>query len=346
MEQLRLTQFSPGAGCGCKISPNDLENILLPGKLYAEDPRLLVGNHTNDDAAVYDIGNGEAIISTTDFFTPIVDDPFSFGAIAAVNAISDVYAMGGKPLMAISILGWPLEKLSAEVARQVIEGARHICSKAGITLAGGHSIDIKDPVFGLSVTGKIEIQHLKQNNTAIPGCKLFLTKPLGVGILTTAQKNNILEDNDKNVAIDIMLQLNKIGTEICKLPQVKALTDVTGFGLLGHLLEMCESSNVNATIEFNKIPKIPQIDKYIEKECFPGGTFRNWKSYGNKVSEIPKEKYAILADPQTSGGLLIAVEEDKTIELMQIAENHKIELQEFGTLSERNVDDEKYIDVI
>jgi len=346
MEQIKLTQFSPGAGCGCKISPKDLESILHSNSPQFTDTKLLVGNQSKDDAAVYDMGNGEAIISTTDFFTPIVDDPFTFGAIASVNAISDVYAMGGTPFMAIAILGWPLKKLSTEIAQKVIEGSRSICQKAGIALAGGHSIDIEDPIFGLAVTGKVRIEHLKQNSTATANCKLFLTKPIGIGILTTAQKNHILKTEDSHKAVDIMLQLNSFGAELGKLPQVKAMTDVTGFGLLGHLLEMCEGSSVNAKLYFDKVPKINGIDEYMALNSFPGGTFRNWKSYGHKISEIQKEKYVLLADPQTSGGLLVAVDRDGIDEFLQLSQKQGINVHEIGELCERTNTDEKFVEVI
>jgi selenide,water dikinase len=253
---VRLTEYSHGAGCGCKIAPKVLEEILKTQGSWNVYPELLVGNETKDDAAVFAMDNGRAIISTTDFFMPIVDDPYDFGAIASVNAISDVYAMGGKPLMAISILGWPINKLSSEIAAQVIEGARSICDKAGIPLAGGHSIDSKEPIFGLAVTGMVNQQQIKSNHTAVSGCELFLTKPLGIGILTTAQKNNMADPEDFQKAVDQMLVLNDVGMELSQLPGIMAMTDVTGFGLLGHLIEMCDSSRVSAEIEYSKVPVI------------------------------------------------------------------------------------------
>jgi selenide,water dikinase len=244
MEPIRLTQFSHGAGCGCKISPAVLDAIL-----HSESPKqifqnLLVGNESKDDAAVFDMGNGECIISTTDFFMPIVDDPFTFGAIASVNAISDVYAMGGEPMMAIAILGWPINKIAPEVAKRVLEGSRHICSQAGIPLAGGHSIDCPEPVFGLAVTGRVRNEHIKQNNTATSGSLLYLTKPLGIGLITTAQKKGLVKEEHFQKAVDAMLQLNTFGAIAGKLSYVTAMTDVTGFGLLGHLTELCEGSGL------------------------------------------------------------------------------------------------------
>lgn len=307
-EEIKLTQYSHGAGCGCKISPAILDKILHSAVTYQPDARLLVGNDKRDDAAVYDLGNGAALISTTDFFMPIVDDAFDFGRIASANAISDVYAMGGKPVLAIAILGWPIDKLSAETAQKVLEGSRAACAEAGISLAGGHSIDCPEPVFGLAVNGLVDIKHLKQNSTATAGCKLYLTKALGVGILTTAQKKGILKSEHASIAPESMARLNKIGEELGKLGYVKAMTDVTGFGLLGHLAEMCEGSRLQAVIEFDKVPKIDVLNEYLEQNCVPGGTNRNWASYGHKIGELNDRQRNILADPQTSGGLLVAVE--------------------------------------
>ncbi|MBI3258376.1 MAG: selenide, water dikinase SelD, partial [Ignavibacteriae bacterium] len=231
---VRLTQYSHGAGCGCKISPQILDKILHSNETFPNNERLLVGNNSRDDAAVYDLGNGTALISTTDFFMPIVDDPYEFGRIASANAISDVYAMGGKPVMAIAILGWTIDKLPPEVAQRVIEGSRFVCAEAGIPLAGGHSIDSPEPIFGLAVNGLVNIKNLKQNNTAKEGNLLFLTKPLGVGILTTAEKRGILRESEYGLAAKQMMKLNTIGELLGGITGVTALTDVTGFGLLGH----------------------------------------------------------------------------------------------------------------
>jgi selenide,water dikinase len=273
------------------------------------DPRLLVGNDKRDDAAVWDLGNGTALVSTTDFFMPIVDDAYDFGRIASANAISDVYAMGGQPVLAIAILGWPVEKLSPEVAQRVLEGSRAICAEAGITLAGGHSIDCPEPVFGLAVNGIVNIAQLKQNSTAVAGCRLYLTKALGVGILSTAQKKGLLLPEDAAIALQSMVTLNKPGLRFGRMDSVKAMTDVTGFGLLGHLAEMCEGSGLSAVIEFDKVPVIASALGYLRQGCIPGGTQRNWASYGHKVNELPDAQRWLLADPQTSGGLLVAVAE-------------------------------------
>lgn len=334
---IRLTEFSHGAGCGCKISPKVLDMILQTQGTDLAFPDLLVGNDKRDDAAVCAIDRERAVISTTDFFMPIVDDPSDFGAIAAVNALSDVYAMGGHPLMAISILGWPVDKLPPELAGLVVEGARQVCKRAGIPLAGGHSIDSREPIFGLAVTGMIDRRHIKSNDQATPGCVLYLTKPLGVGILTTAQKKNIINPSDLQKAVDQMLLLNDIGTALGRFPGVKAMTDVTGFGLLGHLLEICEGSQVSAMIEFEKIPIIPGLEKYIDQNALPGGTHRNFDSYGHKVGFLSDFQKAILCDPQTSGGLLIAVDalERENIEGLLLEKG--LESRSIGTIRERGL---------
>ncbi len=307
LNDIKLTQYSHGAGCGCKISPAILDKILHSPVTAPPDARLLVGNDKRDDAAVFDLGNGSALISTTDFFMPIVDDAYDFGRIASANAISDVYAMGGKPVLAIAILGWPIDKLPPETAQKVLEGARAICAQAGITLAGGHSIDCPEPVFGLAVNGLVQINQLKQNSTATAGCRLYLTKALGVGVLSTAQKRGILKPEDAAIALKSMTTLNKLGEVLAGFETVKAITDVTGFGLLGHLSEMCEGSGLQAVIEFEKVPKIASVPGYLEQNCIPGGTQRNWNSYGHKIGTLTDLQKQILADPQTSGGLLIAV---------------------------------------
>ncbi len=329
---IKLTQYSHGAGCGCKISPAVLETMLHSEQAKTIFPSLLVGNESKDDAAVYDLGDGTCIVSTTDFFMPIVDDPFLFGGIASVNAISDVYAMGGNPLMAIAILGWPINKIPAEVAREVLEGSRDVCKRAGIPLAGGHSIDCPEPVFGLAVTGKVKREHLKQNNRAKAGSHLYLTKSLGIGIVTTAQKKGIVQDVHLKKAVDSMLTLNNFGVELGKLAYVNSLTDVTGFGLLGHLTEMCEGSGLSAEITFNDVPVFDFLDSYIQQKSMPGGTQRNWDSYGHKISPISDPWRAILADPQTSGGLLISVDADKAREFENFASSHQLNLKSFGML--------------
>ena len=331
--EIKLTQYSHGAGCGCKISPTVLSTILQSNIEPVADNNLLVGNASLDDAAVYDMGNGLAIISTTDFFMPIVDDPFTFGRIAATNAISDVYAMGGKPLLAIAILGWPVNKLSPEIAQLVVDGGRQACKDAGIILAGGHSIDSPEPIFGLAVTGQVAIEQLKRNDTATEGCHLYLTKPLGVGIFTTAQKQGKLKSEHANIATASMSELNVIGQEFAKIKGITAMTDVTGFGLIGHLSEMCEGSRLTAIISYDKIPRFAGLEEYIAQNCIPGGTVRNWESYKHKV-KLKEENYkTILCDPQTSGGLLIAVEATSIDEVEKLMKDYEIESQSIGYLT-------------
>lgn len=319
--RIRLTQYSHGAGCGCKISPKVLEEILQTNLVIPGNKNLLVGNSSKDDAAVYDLENGMALISTTDFFMPIVDDAFDFGRIAAANSISDVYAMGGKPLMAIAVLGWPVEKIPVELAQKVIDGGRTICKEAGIPLAGGHSIDSPEPIFGLAVTGIVEKGNLKKNNTAQEGDLIFLTKPLGVGILSTAQKRGLLREEDLRIMIDQLSALNKIGEALGKLKGVTAMTDVTGFGLLGHLIEMADGSDLSAEIYYNKIPVIDGVKNYITQRISPDATSRNWNSYHEKIrfekGMNVMEAFILLPDPQTNGGILFSVNEDSKDEIVR-----------------------------
>ncbi len=335
---IKLTEYSHGAGCGCKISPKVLDVILQSALPPARDDRLLVGNGSRDDAAVYDMGNGLGVISTTDFFMPIVDDPFDFGRIAATNAISDIYAMGGTPMMAIAILGWPINTLPPAVAQQVVEGGRQACADAGIQLAGGHSIDSPEPIFGLAVTGSVPLERLKQNNTATAGSKLYLTKPLGIGILSTAQKQKKLRPEHSAIARDLMCQLNHFGAQAATLDGVTAMTDVTGFGLLGHLAEICEGSNLNATIEFARVPVIPEAMDYLAQGAIPGGTLRNFDSYGHKIGPLSEQQQHLLCDPQTSGGLLIAVAPEAEQALLQMANGCGLTLVPFGELVEYRSD--------
>lgn len=344
-DQVRLTEYSHGSGCGCKISPKLLDEILKTAAPDVAYPQLLVGNHSRDDAAVYDLGNGSSVISTTDFFMPIVDDPFAFGQIAATNAISDVYAMGGRPLMAIAIFGWPIDKLGADVAQRVIEGGRKACALADIPLAGGHSIDAPEPMFGLAVTGRVENQHLKRNDTAQAGSRLYLSKPLGIGILSTAQKQRKLKDAHEALLVETMCRLNVLGADLALLPGVSAMTDVTGFGLLGHLLEMCEGSGVNAHIDYHAVPKLPAIEDYLAQGCSPGGAGRNFDSYGHKLGAMSERQRQLLCDPQTSGGLLIAVEAQAEAEFFSICRQHELELNPIGQLHERGAADAPYVEI-
>ena len=303
------------------------------------DPNLLVGNETADDAAVYDLGNGTAIISTTDFFMPIVDDPFDFGRIAATNAISDIFAMGGKPIMGIAILGFPTNVLPAEVAQKIVDGGRFACHQAGIALAGGHSIDSPEPIFGLAVTGVIDTEKVKRNASAKSGCKLYMTKPLGIGILTTAEKKGKLKPEHQGLATAAMCQMNSIGSQFSQVDGVTAMTDVTGFGLLGHLIEICEGSNLSAVVFADKIKTLEGVKDYIAQGCVPGGTGRNFDSYGHKVGVLTEEQKAILCDPQTSGGLLVAVEPNSVQTVIEIAKEAGIDLYEVGELNPKSESD-------
>lgn len=307
-EEIRLTQYSHGAGCGCKIAPAVLDRILHTTIPKVPDARLLVGNDSRDDAAVYDLGNGRAMISTTDFFMPIVDDAYDFGRIASANAISDVYAMGGNPAVAIAILGWPVGKLPEEVAGRVLEGSRAVCAEAGISLAGGHSIDSPEPIFGLAVTGLVDTAQLKRNDLAQAGDLLYLTKPLGIGAISTAQKKGMVKPEDLATIVRLMTTLNKPGAHFGQMPAVHAMTDVTGFGLLGHLSEMAGGSGLTAEIQFEAVPRIAGVEDYIAQGAVPGGTKRNWASYGHKVQALDEARRFLLCDPQTSGGLLVAVD--------------------------------------
>ena len=340
-EKIRLTQYSHGAGCGCKIAPQMLEEILSGQLVLPDNKNLLVGNHSKDDAAVYDLGNGTAVISTTDFFMPIVDDPIQFGRIASANAISDVYAMGGRPLMAIAVLGWPVNKIAPSVAKQVIEGARITCLEASIPLAGGHSIDSPEPIFGLAVTGLVDTKKIKQNNTAKAGDYLFLTKPLGVGILTTAEKRGQLLPGHEGIAAAQMMMLNKLGEELGNWPSVHAMTDVTGFGLGGHLTEMAEGSRQSATLDWKTIPLSADLDFYVENKIFPGGSTRNWNSYGAGIhfDEGVPEFFAktVLTDPQTNGGLLVSVAPDgvKDLQALLTSRGFEKQVQPIGRITER-----------
>lgn len=305
---VRLTQYSHGAGCGCKIAPDVLGEILSGSRINPDlYPDLLVGNHSRDDAAAVDLGDGRAVLTTTDFFMPIVDDPFDFGRVAATNAISDIYAMGGRPLAAIAILGWPVDKLAPGIAAKVVAGGRSVCASLGFPLAGGHSIDCPEPIFGLAVTGEVAIDHLKRNSTGCVGDSLYLTKPLGIGILTTAEKQNKLQDHHLGIATQLMCQPNQIGQQLAATPGVNAMTDVTGFGLLGHLLEFCEGGNLSAQLHRPAVPLIEGLSDYLAQGCTPGGTARNFNACRDHTTSFSAHDQAIFCDPQTSGGLLLAV---------------------------------------
>jgi selenide,water dikinase len=307
--QVRLTQFSHGGGCGCKIAPGVLEQILAktaPG-LVPKD--LLVGIETSDDAAVYRINDRQAIVATTDFFMPIVDDPFDFGAIAATNAISDVYAMGGYPLFALALVGMPVNQIPLEVIRKILEGGESVCERAGIPIAGGHTIDSVEPIYGLVAIGLVNPRKLKRNSGAQPGDQLILGKPIGVGIISAALKKGRLDDAGYKAMIAATTQLNTPGPKLGELDDVHALTDVTGFGLLGHLLEIAKGSKAAARLDWSAIPLLPQALDFARDGIATGASGRNWTGYGSRVklgTKIGDAEKALLTDPQTSGGLLVA----------------------------------------
>lgn len=333
--EIKLTQYSKGSGCGCKIAPSVLEEILKKVPVNNSFPQLLVGKEFKDDAAVWKIDDEKVIISTTDFFTPIVDNPFLFGKIAAANALSDVYAMGGKPIMALAILGWPIEKLSSEICAEVLKGAEEICRTAGIPIAGGHSIDISEPVFGLSVTGITHPACVKTNANAKSGDLLYLTKPIGSGILSSALKRNVLKNENYEALINLLSGLNNIGEKLGEKEYINAMTDVTGFGLIGHLNELCEASNISAEINFSKIPFIDGLEFYINQFCFPDNTTRNLNTYKEKVDGMDGLKFISLCDPQTNGGLLLSVNSDFKSHIETLFAEKGLTLWQIGNIISR-----------
>jgi len=312
-EKIRLTEFSHGGGCGCKIAPAALAEILASTPIRGLPAALLVGTETADDAAVYRLNDSQALVATTDFFTPIVDDPFDFGRIAATNAISDVYAMGGTPIFALAIVGMPLEKLPVGVIRRILEGGESVCAAVGIPIAGGHSIDTLEPIYGLVALGLVHPDHVKRNSSARAGDLLVLGKPLGVGVLSAALKKSELSDAGYAAMIAATTQLNTPGVALARLEGVHALTDVTGFGLAGHLLEICRGSRLAAEVRFDALPIVPEALERAKQGTKTGASERNWKSYGGEVELAARAPAGMLelhrvlvTDPQTSGGLLVA----------------------------------------
>jgi len=306
---VRLTQFSHGGGCGCKIAPGVLEKILAKTSAAFVPPELLVGIETSDDAAVYKVNDHQAIIATTDFFMPIVDDPFDFGAIAATNAISDVYAMGGRPLFALALVGMPVSQIPVEVIRRILEGGESVCARAGIPIAGGHTIDSVEPIYGLVAIGLVDPRQLKRNVGARPGDRLVLGKPLGVGIYSAALKQEKLATDGYQRMVASATRLNTPGEKLAALETVHALTDVTGFGFAGHLLEICKGSGVAARVDWNALPLLPGLADLVGQGMFTGASGRNWSGYGQRVvldEALPQFARAVVTDPQTSGGLLVA----------------------------------------
>jgi selenide,water dikinase len=336
---IQLTKFSHGGGCGCKIEPAVLQEILSDKRSTDIFSQLLVGNTSNDDAAVWDMGNGMSMINTVDFFMPIVDDAFDFGRIAATNAISDIYAMGGKPVFANAILGWPVEKLPAQLAGKVLNGAIAVCSEAGIPLAGGHSIDSSEPIFGLSVNGLVATAGIKRNNTAKAGDMLFLTKPLGMGIIGSAVKKGVVSVEHLREAVTWMTRLNTVGSALSAIEGVHAMTDITGFSLLGHLVEMTEGSGVSAEIEFGKVPVLPFVDAYTSQNIVPNNTYKNWNNHEKKIHNLADMKaFLLLNDPQTSGGLLVSVAASAADEVKRLLQDAGLSafVQPIGKIIEKS----------
>jgi selenide,water dikinase len=318
-ELIRLTQFSHGGGCGCKIAPAVLSDILSQTPVRAIPKELLVGIESSDDAAVYRLNDSQAIVATTDFFTPIVDDPYDFGRIAATNAISDIYAMGGRPIFALAIVGMPLEKLPVEVIQRIVAGGESVCAAAGIPVAGGHSIDTLEPIYGLVALGLVHPDRVKRNDRAQAGDALVLGKPLGVGILSAALKKGVLSAAGYGEMLAATTKLNTPGTRLSELAGVHALTDVTGFGLAGHLLEICRGSKLGARVRFEDLPLIAEAKAWAEQGNATGASGRNWAGYGREVdlpAGFPKWQKDLLTDPQTSGGLLVACAPDAVGEVL------------------------------
>lgn len=334
--KIKLTQYSIGGGCGCKINPIELENIIKGLKTQSHIKGLIVGNNTADDASVFDLGNGKLLIQTADFFMPIVDDPFVFGQIAAANAISDIYAMGGKPIMANALLGFPTDKLPSKVANLILKGAVNICQTVKIPLAGGHSIKTGEPIFGLSVTGICTKKQLKTNNTAKPNDIIYITKPLGVGILASALKKSVLSEKGLEQLIENTIKVNVEGEIFAKLSYVTSMTDITGFGLLGHLSEMCRGAGIGAEIHAQNIPVLTEVWDCLEKKTIPGNTALNWKNVEKIVVNIPLKLIPIVNDPQTNGGLMIAVAPNYSLKFENLCRKQNINIYKIGNFVNSN----------
>jgi selenide,water dikinase len=332
---IKLTQFSHGGGCGCKIAPAVLTELLANTPLRSMPKELIVGTETSDDAAVYQLNDEQALVATTDFFTPIVDDPYDFGRIAATNAISDIYAMGARPIMALAVVGMPLDKLPLEVIRRILAGGESVCAEAGIPIAGGHSIDVLEPIYGLVALGLVHPQRVKRNSGAKAGDVLILGKPLGVGILSAALKKGLLTPDGYATMLRHTTKLNTPGTRLAEMEGVHALTDVTGFGLAGHLLEICRGSRLSARVRFADLPLIPEAVGFVREGISTGASTRNWSGYGTDVAlpaGAPEWQQKLLTDPQTSGGLLIACAPE--VEQAVLAELHGAGFAEAAAIGE------------
>jgi selenide,water dikinase len=319
--QIKLTEYAHGGGCGCKIAPGLLSQLLGESAGNAMFPDLLVGYEHADDAAVYRINASQALVATTDFFMPVVDDPFDFGRIAATNAISDVYAMGATPVMALAVVGMPINKLPVEVIQRILAGGESVCRDAGIPIAGGHSIDSPEPIYGLVALGIVHPDQLKRNNEARPGDDVVLGKPLGVGILSAALKKDLLDASGYAEMLDSTTRLNRPGIALSTMPEVHALTDVTGFGLLGHLLEICRGSRLAAEVRFADLPVFDSARLHAQRGIVTGASARNWESYGAHArlpEGFPDWKKNLLTDPQTSGGLLVCCAPEATQRVLDV----------------------------
>jgi selenide,water dikinase len=335
-EKVRLTEFSHGGGCGCKIAPAVLSEILAATPIRGLPKELLVGTETADDAAVYRLNDTQALVATTDFFTPIVDDPFDFGRIAATNAISDVYAMGGKPIMALAIVGMPLDKLPVSVIGRILQGGESVCAAAGIPIAGGHSIDTLEPIYGLVALGLVHPDRVKRNSSAKAGDVLVLGKPLGIGILSAALKKGKLSAAGYAAMLDWTTRLNTPGEALSQMSAVHALTDITGFGLAGHLLEICRGSKLAAQLRFDALPVIPEALEWVKQGVATGASDRNWAGYGHDVlleKDFPAWKQKLLSDPQTSGGLLVACAPGAVQDVLKKFSSENFEAAVIGSLA-------------
>jgi len=321
---LRLTSLAHGGGCGCKIAPGVLSEILhaIPRGVVPE--ALLRGSEDNEDAAVYRLNDSQALVATTDFFTPIVDDPYDFGRIAATNAISDVYAMGGKPIFALALLGMPINTVPLEVVRRITAGGESVCAEAGIPIAGGHSIDTVEPIYGLVALGLVHPDKVKKNNGARAGDRIVLGKPLGVGILSAALKQGKLSDAGYRLMVEYTTKLNRPGVEFADMEGVHALTDVTGFGLAGHLLELCRGAKVGARLRWSDVPVMPEAVEHVKAGVFTGASTRNWSGYGKEVQlqDLKDWEKHLLTDPQTSGGLLVACSAESEAKVLEVFQRH------------------------
>ncbi len=335
MQDIQLTQQTKAGGCGCKIAPQQLHEILQGHRSTTTGPHMLVGNEGNDDAAVMVWDGEDCLVHTTDFFMPIVDDPYDFGRIAATNALSDVWAMGGKPQMALAILGWPVATLGTASASRVMQGAREVCERAGVALAGGHSIETQEPIFGLSVTGRVTKSSLKRNNTAQSGDVLYITKPLGVGVMATAFKRGIIDAVTFAPAIESMTQANAFGAVAAELPGVTAMTDVTGFGLVGHLMEMIQDNDCTAVLDMEKIPILSAALPLIQQSIYADMAMKTYSKYASETNIAAMAQLIPLFDPQTSGGLMLAVKPQDAQSLERLAQENGQVLYAIGRLEQR-----------